>query len=170
MSVVIRTVRDSIDNAMIMDDTAAIFSFLDGQDAVKAGPAGCVGYCMSGQFVAAAAAHFPERISGAASLYGMKIVTDLPDSPHLILDQVKAELYLAFAEVDPVVPDHILPVLKAALDKAGTTYEMDRFAGTHHGFCFVEREAYDRVAAEQAWSKMFAMWARTLPQAGTANA
>jgi carboxymethylenebutenolidase len=162
MSVVIRTVRDSIDNAMIMDDTAAIFGFLDGQDDVKQGPAGCVGYCMSGQFVVAAAAHFPDRIAGAASLYGMRIVTDKDDSPHLVLNRVKAELYLAFAEVDPVVPDEILPVLKASLEKAGTAHVMERFAGTHHGFCFIERDVYDRVAAEQAWTRMFDLFSRTL--------
>lgn len=162
MSVVIRTVRQSIDDAKIMDDTAAMFGYLDGQSEVKPGPAAVVGYCMSGSFVAAAAIHFPDRIAAAASFYGMNIVTDKADSPHLSLDKIKAELYLAFAEHDPVVPDAILPVLKTALEKAGTRHEMERFTGTHHGFCFVEREVYDRVAAERAWSKTFDMLARKL--------
>jgi carboxymethylenebutenolidase len=162
MSVVIRTVRQSLTNALVMDDTAAIFSFLDGQAEVKTGKAGCVGYCLSGQYVVAAAAHFPDRIASAASLYGMDIVTDKKDSPHLFLDRIKGELYLGFAEVDPVVPDHVLPQLTAALDKAGTKYEMKKFPGTHHGFCFVEREFYDGPAAEEAWAKQFALWRRTL--------
>jgi carboxymethylenebutenolidase len=166
MSIVIHTVRDSIDTAMIMDDTAAMFGFLDGQDDVKQGPTGCVGYCMSGQFVVAAAAHFPDRIAGAASLYGLRIVTDKDDSPHLRLDRVKAELYLAFAEIDTLVPEDILPVLKASLEEAGTTHVMERFAGTHHGFCFIEREAYDRVAAEQAWTRTFELFSRTLASEG----
>ena len=130
--------------------------------AVKPGRAGVVGYCMSGRFVVAAAAQFADRIGGAASLYGMDIVTDQNDSPHLALDRVKAELYLGFAEVDPVVPDAVLPVLRAALDKAGTTYEMKQFPGTHHGFCFVEREVYDWTAAEEAWAKQLDLWRRTL--------
>jgi carboxymethylenebutenolidase len=162
MSTVIRTVRQTLTNAMVMDDTAALFGFLDGVAAVKPGKAGVVGYCMSGRFVVAAAAQFADRIAGAASLYGMDIVTDQSDSPHLALDHVKAEFYLAFAAVDPVVPDAVLPVLRAALDKAGTTYEMKQFAGTHHGFCFVEREVYDYAAAEEAWAKQFALWLRTL--------
>ena len=162
MSTVIKTVRQTLTNAMVMDDTAALFSFLDGEAAVKPGKAGVVGYCMSGRFVVAAAAQFADRIAGAASLYGMDIVTDQKDSPHLALDRVKAELYLAFAEVDPVVPNEILPILRAALAKAGTTHEMKQFPGTHHGFCFVEREVYDYAAAEEAWAKQLDLWRRTL--------
>jgi carboxymethylenebutenolidase len=162
MSTVIKSVRQSLSNALVMDDTAAIFSFLDGEEAVKPGKAGVVGYCMSGQYVVAAAGRFPERVAGAASLYGMDILTDKEDSPHLLLDRVKAELYLAFAEVDPVVPNHTLPPLRAALDKAGTKYEMKQFSGTHHGFCFVERQVFDWTAAEEAWAKQFALWRRTL--------
>jgi carboxymethylenebutenolidase len=162
MSVVIRTVRDSIDDAKIMDDTAAMFGYLDGQSEVKPGPAAVVGYCMSGSFVAAAAIHFPDRIAAAASFYGMRIVTDKDNSPHKSFDKIKGELYLAFAEEDPVVPAETLPVMKAALEKAGTKHEMERFPGTHHGFCFVEREVYDRPAAERAWSKTFDLLARRL--------
>jgi dienelactone hydrolase len=40
--------------------------------------------------------------------------------------------------------------MRAALEKVGTKFEIERFAGTHHGFCFVEREIYDRPAAERA--------------------
>lgn len=162
MSTVIKSVRQSLSNAAVMDDTAAIFSFLDGQEAAKSGKAGVVGYCMSGQYVVSAAGRFPERIASAASLYGMDIVTDKEDSPHLLLNNIKGELYLGFAEVDSVVPDHVLPQLRQALDKAGTKYEMYQFPGTHHGFCFVERQVYDWPAAEEAWAKQFALWRRTL--------
>lgn len=162
MSVVIKTVRQSIDDPKIMDDTAAVFGYLDGRTEVKPGPAAVVGYCMSGSFVAAAAIHFPDRIAAAASFYGMNIVTDKDNSPHKSFAKIKGELYLAFAEEDPVVPAESLPVMKAALDKAGTKYEMERFDGTHHGFCFVERDIYDRPAAERAWAKTFEMFKRTL--------
>ena len=70
---------------------------------MKPGPVGCVGHCMSGCFVTTVAARYPTRIAAAAALYGIGIVTDQPDSPHLLLDRVKGELYYAFAEVDPSV-------------------------------------------------------------------
>ncbi|MYK59712.1 MAG: hypothetical protein F4027_14345, partial [Rhodospirillaceae bacterium] len=71
----------------------------------KVGPAGCVGYCLSGQFVYTVAARYPDEIAAAASYYGAGIVTDRPDSPHLAPDAIQAEPYLAFAEDDPWVPD-----------------------------------------------------------------
>ena len=104
MSVVIRGAMNSLTNTFVAEDTGGMISFLDAQDKVKPGPIGCVGHCMSGSFVATVAARYASRIASAAALYGIGIVTDQPDSPHLLLDQVKGELYFAFAEVDPAVP------------------------------------------------------------------
>ena len=92
MSVVIRGAMDSLSNAAVAEDTAGMIAFLDAQDRVKPGPVGCVGHCMSGPFIATVAAQFPSRIAAAAALYGIGIVTDQPDSPHLLLDRVKGEL------------------------------------------------------------------------------
>jgi carboxymethylenebutenolidase len=36
------------------------------------------------------------------------------------------------------------------------------FPGSQHGFCFPERAVYDTLAAEETWSKIFAMWDRRL--------
>jgi len=71
-------------------------------------------------------------------------------------------LYCAFAERDQSVPEHVIPTLKAALDKAGTRHELHVFPSTHHGFCFPERAIYDTLAAEETWRKIFAMWDRHL--------
>ena len=48
---------------------------------------GTVGYCMSGQYAINAATHFPDRVKAAASIYGMRLATDQPDSPHLAAQQ-----------------------------------------------------------------------------------
>ena len=145
-----------------MDDTGGLLGWLDGQDKAKPGPVGCVGYCMSGQHITNAAAFYPHRIAAAASLYGVGIITDKEDSPHLFLDKIKGELYYAFAETDQSVPPHIPGELKQALDKADVKYKLKVFPGTHHGFCFPERAVYDTLAAEETWSKIFAMWDRCL--------
>jgi carboxymethylenebutenolidase len=52
--------------------------------------------------------------------------------------------------------------LMQALDKADAKHELKVFPGTHHGFCFPERAVYDTLAAEETWSKIFAMWDRCL--------
>jgi carboxymethylenebutenolidase len=162
MSAVIRASMDHLTNALVTDDTGAMLAFLDAQDKVKPGPVGCVGYCMSGRYITTVAARFPKRFAAAASLYGVGIVTDQPDSPHLIVDQIEGELYYGFAETDGTVPDNVIPDLKVALDKAGTTYDLDVHPGTQHGFCFAERAVYAPEAAEAVWEKLFAMWDRCL--------
>jgi len=161
MSVVIRGAMESLSNAAIVEDTAGMISFLDGQEKVKPGPIGCVGHCMSGSFVVSIAAQLP-RVKAAASLYGVRLVTDQPDSPHLSLDRIKGELYFAFAEVDPAVPAKVVSELKSALEKAETRHRLETFPGTHHGFCFADRADYDAVAAEAAWARVFDLWERNL--------
>jgi dienelactone hydrolase len=84
-------------------------------------------------------------MAAAASLYGVGIITDKEDSPHLLLGKIKGELYYAFAETDQSVPAHIPGELKQALDKTDAKHKLKVFPGTHHGFCFPERAVYDTV-------------------------
>ncbi len=152
----------SLTNAKVMDDTGGLLGWLDGQDKAKPGPVGCVGYCMSGMHITNAAAFYPHRIASAASLYGVGIITDKEDSPHLFLDRIKGELYYAFAETDRSVPPHLPGDLAKLLDQHDIKHELKVFPGTEHGFAFPERAIYNTLAAEETWAKMFAMWDRTL--------
>lgn len=161
-SSVIRAARNTLTNAMIAEDTAGMLAYLDAQEQAKPGPVGCVGHCMSGRFIVTVAARFPERIAAAAAFYGVQIVTDQPDSPHLIADRIKGEVYLSFAEVDELVPANVVPDITAVLQKAGVKHEVEVVPGTHHGYCFPERAAFHPAASEAAWAKLFAMWKRRL--------
>src|SRR5271155_292714 len=156
------TAMRSLTNEMVMDDTGGLIAYLDSQEKAKPGPIGCVGYCMSGQHITNAAAYFPHRIKAAASLYGVGIITDKEDSPHLLLDRIKGELYYAFAETDRSVPPNIPGDLDKLLSKTNVKYEIKTFPGTEHGFAFPERPVYSTLAAEETWDKMFAMWDRCL--------
>ncbi|HET8995232.1 MAG TPA: dienelactone hydrolase family protein [Acetobacteraceae bacterium] len=162
MSAVIRASMNSLTNALVVDDTAAMIAWFDTQDKAKPGPLGCVGHCMSGQYITTVSARFPHRMAAAASLYGVGIVTNKEDSPHLLLDRIKGELYYAFAEHDQSVPADVPPALKDALARTDVKATVKVFPGTHHGFCFPERAVYDTLAAEQTWSDIVAMWDRNL--------
>jgi carboxymethylenebutenolidase len=153
---------NSLTNALVTEDTAAWLGFLDAQDKVRPGGIGCIGYCMSGRYVTTVAARFPNRFAASASLYGVGIVTDAEDSPHLLIDRIKGEMYFGFAETDEHVPANVIPTLKSALDKAGTRYGLDVFPNSRHGFQFPERDVYETHAAEESWSKVVAMWDRNL--------
>ena len=161
MSAVIRASMQSLTNEAVMHDTAGMIAFLDAQDRTKPGPLGCVGHCMSGPFAVSAAARFT-RMTAAAALYGVDMVTERADSPHAALDRVRGELYLGFAEVDPAVPETVVPALRSALAKAGTRHVIETVAGTHHGYMFPARPDYEPVAAEQTWERLFDLWQRNL--------
>lgn len=162
MSAVIKASMNHLTIPDVVDDTAAILSWLDAQDKVKAGPVGCVGHCMSGRYIMAAAAAFPTRMAAAASLYGVGCVTDKEDSPHLTLSKVKGELWFGFAETDGSVPDHVIPALRTVLEKSGAKHKLEVFPGTHHGYLFAERQSYHPVAAEESWARLFDLWNRNL--------
>ena len=86
-----RAVRTKMTIPPVMNDVAALFGFIDRQSEVKQGQVGCHGYCMSGPYALAAAAHYPDRIAAAASFYGTWLVSDAEESPHLSLGKVKGE-------------------------------------------------------------------------------
>ena len=67
MSGVIRATMDSITNALVTDDTAAMIDWFDANNKVKSGPIACVGHWMGGCYITTVSAKFP-RMMAAASL------------------------------------------------------------------------------------------------------
>lgn len=153
---------NSLNNKLVMDDTQGMLDFLAQDPHVKDGLKGCIGYCMSGRYVVSAAGTYPEHFGAIASLYGVGIVTDEDDSPHLLAENIKGELYLGFADTDPYVPDNVIPDLRAALDQHGVTYKLDVWPGTEHGFCFPSRPLYKEEPAEKVWELVFDLFGRKL--------
>jgi carboxymethylenebutenolidase len=162
MSVVIKACMNSITNELVIRDTKDWLTYLNDHPKVSSGPKGCVGYCMSGKFVLSAVGAYPDEFAAGATLYGVGMVTDQPDSPHLLADQIQAALFMSFAEDDPLVPDNVMPDLKTCLDAHKVTYQLEVPSGTKHGFCFPERAAYVKDAAEDVWVKLFELYERRL--------
>ena len=162
MSVVIKACMNSITNELVIRDTKDWLAYLDDHPKASSGPKGCVGYCMSGRYVLSAVGSYPDQFTAGATLYGVGMVTDQADSPHLLAPSIKAELFMGFAEIDPLVPDNVLPDLKTALDQNKVPYQLDVYPATRHGFCFPERAVYKKDAAEDVWVKMFDLYERRL--------
>jgi len=152
----------SINTRMVMADTDALLDFADRDPAASPGPAATIGYCMSGRYAINAAARHRERVACAASLYGVQLVTDAPDSPHLVARKTKAELYFACAEHDTYAPLEMVQALDASLKERSANAEVELYAGAHHGFAFPQRAVYDKTAAERHWERLFALFRRNL--------
>ena len=147
---------------MVMEDTSALLAYADGQSAARKDIVGSVGYCMSGRYAINAATHFPGRVRAAASIYGVQLATDQPDSPHLAGQKTKAELYFACAETDIYAPMEIVEKVKQSMKADGANAEVEIYPGTHHGFAFPKRPVYNRDAAERHWERLLALYRRNL--------
>jgi carboxymethylenebutenolidase len=152
----------SIGNELIAEDTRALLAFIDRQSDSSKGALGCVGYCMSGPFAVTAAGRFPDRFAAAASIYGAGLLTDRPDSPHLLVPHIKGEIYFACAETDKYAPLPLIAELKRELERAGTSFEVEIFPGTEHGFAFPQRYCYHKAAAETHWERLFDLFGHRL--------
>jgi len=150
-------------NGLVVSDTEAMLKFADAQPEADASRVGAVGYCMSGPFVMAAAAAFPERIKGIAAIHGANLVTDREDSAHLMAPRIRCESYFACAEIDKWAAPEIIATLQKSLQDGGTPYRIEWYAGAEHGFVFPKRAGiYNQVAAERHWERLFALFRRTL--------
>ena len=153
---------DSLTIPLVMEDAAALLSFADADPMTSTGSTGAVGYCMSGRYAINAAARFPSQVKAAASIYGVRLVMDEPDSPHVVCATSKAELYFACAETDRWMPADQIDVLKASLAGQRVKAEVEVFPGTEHGFAFPQRPVYNKVAAERHWERLHALFRRNL--------
>jgi carboxymethylenebutenolidase len=154
---------EALSNTRVVHDTEALLHFADSQPQVRGGPAGVVGYCMSGPFVLAAAAHFPGRIAATASIYGARLVTDQPDSAHRTLDRIGGEVYLACAEIDRWAPREQIDEIERILARTSVKHRIEWYPGAQHGFAFPQREGvYHKPSAERHWERLFALFARNL--------
>ena len=147
---------------LIMSDTDSLLAFAAKDGQASKGPMGALGYCMSGQYAVSAAAYHPDKFLAAASIYGVRLLTDEPDSPHKAAKKVKAELYFACAEMDRWMPLEQVEPLKQALSEAGVQAEVEIFLGTEHGFAFPSRAVYDKPSAERHWERLLSLFHRRL--------
>lgn len=152
----------SINIPLVMDDGDALLDFADRDPAASPRKAGAVGYCMSGQYAINFAARHPERIAAAASIYGVQLVTDQDDSPHLAAQRGAAELYFACAETDHWAPLEMVEALDQAMKAHEVNAEVELYPGVEHGFAFPQRPVYDKAAAERHWERLHSLFRRRL--------
>ncbi|SRR5579859_152348 len=152
----------TINIPMVMQDIDALMAFADTDAAASTAAMGCVGYCMSGQYAVNAAVRHKDRIRAAASMYGVALVTDKPDSPHLALRHTDARLYFGCAETDPYAPQEIIDQLRTEVESRRANAEVEIYPGTGHGFAFPQRPVYNKPAAERHWERLFALFGDTL--------
>ena len=151
-----------LSNAMVVEDAKAMIAHADNDPAADTSKVGTVGYCMSGPFTVAIAAALPGQVAAAASIHGVALVTDRDDSPHRLVEQATAEIYIGAAETDSYAPPEIVDGFEAALNAASCPGRVEWYPGTEHGFAFAERPLYDKPSSERHWQRLHDLFRRNL--------
>lgn len=150
-------------------DAEAHVAFIDAQPQVdRAHKIGTQGYCMGGPLVFKTAAHVPDRIGAGATFHGGGLVTDKPDSPHLLVPHIKARMYLAIAASDDSKQPDAKDKLRAAFAAAHVTARVEVYQGTIHGWCVPDMPRHDgtpiynKPDAERAWGNLLRLYREAL--------
>ena len=144
-------------------DAAAFVEFLDAQAAVdKSKKIGTQGYCMGGALVVRTAATQP-RIGAGASFHGGGLVTDKPDSPHLLAPKIKARMYFGVASNDDQKQPEAKDTLKQSFADAKVPATVEVYSALH-GWCVADMPVeggapiYNAAEAERAWRALVALY------------
>jgi carboxymethylenebutenolidase len=157
--------RAPITSDAVMQDATAYVKFLDSQSSVdKKAKMGVFGYCMGGPMTMQAAAAQPERIGAGASFHGGGVVTDKPDSPHLLVPKMKAQYYFGIAANDDQRQPDAKTKLNEAFHAAHLPAKIEVYEGTLHGWCVKDmplqagKPIYDEASAERAWTELVTLY------------
>jgi carboxymethylenebutenolidase len=144
-------------------DAKAFVAWLDSQPAVdKKKKMGTTGYCMGGPMTLRTAAELPDRIGAGASFHGGGLVTDKPDSPHLLIPKMKAHYLIAIAQNDDEKEPQAKTVLKEAFAKTSLPAPEIEVYPAQHGWCPPDSQVYNQEQAEKAWARMLSVFKTAL--------
>ncbi len=165
-----KALRDPLTAQAVSDDATAYRGFLDAQSTVKtAAKMGVLGYCMGGAMTMRAAAAMPDRVGAGASFHGGGLVTDKPDSPHLLVPMIKAGYYFGIAANDDAQEPEAKTVLRNAFGDARLSAKIEVYEGCMHGWCVKDmpnapdgKPIYNEPQAERAWNELVALFKQAL--------
>jgi len=147
-------------------DATAYIAWLDAQKQVnKSKKIGTQGYCMGGPLVVRTCATVPDRVGAGGSFHGGGLVTNQPNSPHLLAPKIKARMYFGIASNDDKGQPDAKDKLKEAFAAAHVPAEIEVYSDAQHGWCVSDMPKqnngmpiYNKADADKAWSKLEALY------------
>ena len=146
-----------------ISDAKSYVAFLDQQSQTdKKKKMAVQGYCMGGPLTFRTAATQADRIGAAATFHGGGLVTDKPESPHLLIPKMKAEVLCCVADNDDQRDPAAKDKLKEAFAAAHLKATVEVYEGCSHGWTVRGSQVYNEAGAERAWSELTALYKRDL--------
>ena len=151
--------RDGFRDLMRLSDAAPPIAGVE--DGRLPGPAGPIEIRIYTPFGPAA------PLPGLLWFHGGGLVTDKPDSPHLLAPKIKARMYFGIASNDDQRQPDAKDKLREAFDAAKVSAEIEVYPAKH-GWCVADMPAdnagpiYSMPDAERAWGKLVALYKTAL--------
>jgi carboxymethylenebutenolidase len=101
-------------------------------------------------------------VAAVGGFHGGGLVTEDPDSPHLLAPQIQAELVFGHADNDGSNSPEQIAQLDAALDTAGVVHQTSVYEGASHGYTMADTPAHDEAATERHFDELLALLDRTV--------
>jgi carboxymethylenebutenolidase len=139
-------------------------AYLDELAKVSDGPVALTGYWLGVRVGMRIAAAHPDRVAALGGFHGGGLVTDDPNSPHRVVDQLRAELYFGHADNDQSNSAEQIAALDTALDDAGVPHRSEVYEGAAHGYTMSDTPAWNEQASERHFTALFDLLERTLAQ------
>jgi carboxymethylenebutenolidase len=144
-------------------DAVAFVDWLDEQAPVAGDRGmGTTGYCMGGPITMRTAASRADRVRAAGSFHGGGLVSDQPNSPHLLVPQMQVSYLFAIADNDDMRDPDAKNVLRESFADAGLDAEIEVYTGAQHGWCPPDSAVYHEQQAERAWSRLLVLFETAL--------
>ena len=147
-----RTLFAQLDQSKTRQDFLAAAALLRARPD-STGRMGVVGFCYGGGMAHYLATQLPD-LAAAVPFYGNH-------PPAEDAARVRAPLLIHFAAVDERI-NAAWPAYEAALQAAGVRYTAHQYPGTQHGFHNDTTPRFDAAAAQLAWERTLAFFARHL--------
>lgn len=141
---------------LVERDVEAVLSLLAGDEAARAAPMGCIGYCIGGRSVLRTLAAHPETFRVGVALHPSRCTTDEDDSPHLLVPSLTASLYVGFGADDTAQPPADNEAFIDAVESLPTG-EVEIHEGAVHGFA-VPGASYHPAAADRSYERARALF------------
>lgn len=147
-----RELQQKVDPLKLMNDFFAAVAFME-KHPQASGKVGITGFCYGGGVCNAAAVAIPE-LACAVPFYGRQ-------PPIAEVGKIHAPLLLHYAELDKPITDG-WPAYEQALKAQHKVFEAYIYPQVNHGFHNDSTPRYDRAAAELAWQRTLAWFAKYL--------
>lgn len=146
----------------VLEDCNATVRLLNGQQDVRNGQIGIVGFCFGGWVTYLSATRIPE-LKAAVAYYGGRIAADDPSAPVNATQNISAPILLFFGGKDQSIPPEQVERIRQELSKHNKQFDIKVYPEAGHGFMASDRAAsYNADAEKDSWPKMVEWFKKNL--------